>query len=61
MCYGFTLQVELPMKIFVSFDTTYLVNRYEMPFGAFIGVNHHGHSILLGCALVVNEDSGSFK
>ncbi|KAL8511426.1 hypothetical protein ACS0TY_018001 [Phlomoides rotata] len=24
----------------VSFDTTYLVNRYEMSFGAFVGVNH---------------------
>ncbi|KAL8529842.1 hypothetical protein ACS0TY_007049 [Phlomoides rotata] len=36
----------------VSFDTTYLVNRYEMPFGAFVGVNHHGQSILLGCALL---------
>lgn len=46
---------------FVSFDTTYLVNRYEMPFRAFIGVSHHGHSILLGCALMANEDSGSFK
>ncbi|KAL8488555.1 hypothetical protein ACS0TY_024730 [Phlomoides rotata] len=35
----------------VSFDTTYLVNRYKMPFASIVGVNHHGHSILLGCAL----------
>ncbi|KAI8531310.1 hypothetical protein RHMOL_Rhmol11G0126500 [Rhododendron molle] len=26
----------------VTFDTTYLVNRYEMPFAPFVGVNHHG-------------------
>ena len=26
----------------VSFDTTYLVNRYKMPFATFVGVNHHG-------------------
>ncbi|XP_042988761.1 protein FAR1-RELATED SEQUENCE 5-like [Carya illinoinensis] len=32
----------------VTFDTTYLTNRYEMPFAPFVGVNHHGQSILLG-------------
>jgi transposase-like protein len=26
-----------------------------MPFAVFVGVNHHGHSILLGCALLANE------
>ncbi|XP_072056347.1 protein FAR-RED ELONGATED HYPOCOTYL 3-like [Arachis hypogaea] len=25
----------------VSFDTTYKTNRYDMPFGSFVGVNHH--------------------
>ncbi|KAH6762419.1 hypothetical protein C2S52_019852 [Perilla frutescens var. hirtella] len=45
----------------VSFDTTYLVNRHQMPFAAFIGVNHHGHSILLGCTLVTQENTSSFK
>ncbi|XP_041025497.1 protein FAR1-RELATED SEQUENCE 5-like [Juglans microcarpa x Juglans regia] len=32
----------------VTFDTTYLTNRYEMPFAPFVGVNYHGQSILLG-------------
>ncbi|KAL8497642.1 hypothetical protein ACS0TY_021106 [Phlomoides rotata] len=32
-----------------------------MSFGAFVGVNHHGQSILLGCALVTKEDSASLK
>ncbi|KAF5462636.1 hypothetical protein F2P56_018625 [Juglans regia] len=32
----------------VTFDTTYLTNRYGMPFAPFVGVNHHGQSILLG-------------
>ncbi|KAF2295443.1 hypothetical protein GH714_032943 [Hevea brasiliensis] len=31
----------------ICFDTTYLVNRYQMPFATFVGVNHHGQSILL--------------
>ncbi|KAL7244291.1 hypothetical protein ACSBR1_016516 [Camellia fascicularis] len=26
----------------VTFDTTYLVNKYDMPFAHFVGVNHHG-------------------
>lgn len=39
----------------VSFDTTYLTNRYKMPFAPFVGVNHHGLSILLGYALLSCE------
>ncbi|XP_050232898.1 protein FAR-RED IMPAIRED RESPONSE 1-like [Mercurialis annua] len=45
----------------VSFDTTYLVNKYRMPFATVVGINHHGQSILLGCALVTHEDIRSFK
>ncbi|XP_052197225.1 protein FAR1-RELATED SEQUENCE 5-like [Diospyros lotus] len=26
----------------VTFDTTYLTNRYDMSFAPFVGVNHHG-------------------
>ncbi|XP_057471940.1 protein FAR1-RELATED SEQUENCE 5-like [Actinidia eriantha] len=44
----------------VTFDTTYLVNKYDMPFAPFVGVNHHGQSILLGCGLVLREDTSSF-
>ncbi|KAL7240042.1 hypothetical protein ACSBR2_005830 [Camellia fascicularis] len=36
----------------VTFDTTYLVNKYAMPFAPFVGVNHHGQSTLLGCGLI---------
>ncbi|XP_059454921.1 protein FAR-RED IMPAIRED RESPONSE 1-like [Corylus avellana] len=32
----------------VTFDTTYLTNKYGMPFAPFVGVNHHGQSILFG-------------
>nr|GEX02597.1 protein FAR1-related sequence 5-like [Tanacetum cinerariifolium] len=34
----------------VTFDTTYLTNQYEMPKATFVGLNHHGQSILLGRA-----------
>lgn len=44
----------------VTFDTTYLTNKYDMPFAPFVGVNHHGHSILFGCGLISNEDIETF-
>ncbi|XP_056697420.1 protein FAR1-RELATED SEQUENCE 6-like [Spinacia oleracea] len=45
----------------VCFDATYLTNSYELPFANFVGVNHHGHSLLLGCALMSHEDCDSFS
>ncbi|XP_022876838.1 protein FAR-RED IMPAIRED RESPONSE 1-like [Olea europaea var. sylvestris] len=44
----------------VTFDTTYLTNKYDMPFVPFVGVNHHGQSTLLGCGLLSNEDTNTF-
>ncbi|XP_028054186.1 protein FAR-RED IMPAIRED RESPONSE 1-like [Camellia sinensis] len=43
-----------------SFDMTYLTNKYDMPFAPFVGVNHHGQSILLGCGLLSSEDTDTF-
>lgn len=44
----------------VCFDSTYVTNNYELPFSNFVGVNHHGQTILLGCALVSHEDTETF-
>ncbi|XP_021829722.1 protein FAR-RED IMPAIRED RESPONSE 1-like [Prunus avium] len=44
----------------VTFDTTYLTNKYDMPFAPFVGVNHHGQLILLGCGLISSEDANTF-
>ncbi|XP_050875006.1 protein FAR-RED IMPAIRED RESPONSE 1 [Lathyrus oleraceus] len=44
----------------VTFDTTYLTNKYDMPFAAFVSVNHHSQSTLLGCGLLSGEDTDSF-
>ena len=33
----------------IIFDTTYLINKYNMSFAPFVIVNCHGKSILLGC------------
>ncbi|KAF2294819.1 hypothetical protein GH714_020232 [Hevea brasiliensis] len=63
-CYGFIHGVELHMRnsmMCLCFETTYLVNRYQMPFATFVGVNHHGQSIMLGCALLSHEDVETFR
>ncbi|XP_023761712.1 protein FAR1-RELATED SEQUENCE 5-like [Lactuca sativa] len=39
----------------VVFDVTYMTNKFKMPFAPFVGVNHHGQSILFGGALLENE------
>ncbi|KAG7994548.1 hypothetical protein I3843_01G062800 [Carya illinoinensis] len=44
----------------ITFDTTYLTNRYGIPFAPFVGVNHHGQSILLGAGLLSSEDTSTF-
>lgn len=45
----------------VVFDTTYCANKYNLPFAPFVGVNHHGQMILLGGALLQNEQTDMFK
>ena len=44
----------------VVFDTTYQTNKFSLPFAPFVGVNHHGQSILLGAALLENETEVTF-
>lgn len=44
----------------ISFDTTYVSNRYKFPFAPFVGVNNHGQSILFGCALLGGEEIANF-
>uniref|UniRef100_A0A2P2JSH7 Protein FAR1-RELATED SEQUENCE n=1 Tax=Rhizophora mucronata TaxID=61149 RepID=A0A2P2JSH7_RHIMU len=41
-------------------DSTYLSNKYEIPLVAFIGSNHHGQSVLLGCGLLAGETRESY-
>ncbi|XP_022897475.1 protein FAR-RED IMPAIRED RESPONSE 1-like [Olea europaea var. sylvestris] len=44
----------------VTFNSTYLTNKYDMPFAPFVGVNYHDQSTLLGCGLLSNEDTYTF-
>lgn len=45
----------------VSFDTTYVRNKYKMPLALFIGVNQHYQFMLLGCALISDESAATFS
>ncbi|XP_057463782.1 protein FAR1-RELATED SEQUENCE 6-like isoform X2 [Actinidia eriantha] len=44
----------------ISFDSTYLTSKYDMPLASFVGVNHHGQSILLGCGLLSYENEKTY-
>jgi hypothetical protein len=39
----------------ISFDTTYITNKYKMPFAPFIGVNNHFQSRLLGLCITLRR------
>lgn len=39
----------------VLFDTICLSYNYEIPLVEFVGVNHHGRTVLLGCGLLADE------
>ncbi|XP_076911980.1 protein FAR1-RELATED SEQUENCE 8-like [Bidens hawaiensis] len=45
----------------VVFDVIYMTNKFKMPFAPFVGVNHHGQSILFGGALLENEKQDTFE
>ncbi|XP_044972411.1 protein FAR1-RELATED SEQUENCE 5-like [Hordeum vulgare subsp. vulgare] len=45
----------------IFFDTTFCTNRYNMPFAPIVRVNNHLQTVLLGCALLPNEQIETFK
>lgn len=45
----------------VSFDTTYVRNKYKMPLALFVGVNQHYQFMLLGCALLSDESAMTYS
>ncbi|CAN6286205.1 unnamed protein product [Urochloa humidicola] len=44
----------------IFIDTTCLRNKYQIPLVSFLGVNHHGQLVLLGCGLLSDESTESF-
>lgn len=44
----------------IMIDTTSLTNKYEIPLISFVGINHHGQSVLLGCGILGDETVENF-
>ncbi|KAK1697083.1 hypothetical protein QYE76_013780 [Lolium multiflorum] len=45
----------------VFFDSTFCTNRYNMPFAPIVGINNHLQTVVLGCALLANENKDGFR
>ncbi|PVH66623.1 hypothetical protein PAHAL_1G300200 [Panicum hallii] len=45
----------------ITLDTSYVVSKHDMPLATFIGVNHHGQSVLMGCALLSDETAETYS
>ncbi|XP_047341797.1 protein FAR1-RELATED SEQUENCE 6 [Impatiens glandulifera] len=45
----------------IYFDNSFLSGKYETPLVAFVGVNHHGQTTLLGCGLLGGETKESYS
>jgi zinc finger SWIM domain-containing protein 3 len=43
------------------FDSTYRMNRYNLPFVPFIGLNHHRSTIVFGVGIISDETVGSYE
>jgi zinc finger SWIM domain-containing protein 3 len=49
-----------PFGDVVVFDSTYRVNRYNLPFIPFVGVNHHRSTVVFGCGILSDETIPSY-
>ncbi|XP_057761030.1 protein FAR1-RELATED SEQUENCE 5-like [Arachis stenosperma] len=45
----------------LTFDSTYNRNVYNNSLVIFSSSNHHGHTVIFGCGLLVNKDIGLYK
>lgn len=46
---------------FISFDTTYNTNRYNLKFAPIVGVTGHGDNCLFACAFLQDETTETFE
>ncbi|KAL6643809.1 hypothetical protein ACP70R_018575 [Stipagrostis hirtigluma subsp. patula] len=60
-CDGSSVEYYMEYGDLVSFDTTFLTNRYNLPFAPLVGVTGHGQTCLFGCAFMSDETTNTFK
>ena len=58
---GSTLRYYADYGDCVSFDTTYMTNRYRLPFAPFVGITGHAQTCIFGCAFLHDETTTTFK
>ena len=46
---------------FISFDTTFSTNKYNMPFAPIVGINGHAKNVIFGCALLEDQTAETFE
>jgi len=46
---------------FISFDTTFSTNMYNLPFAPIVGIDGHGSNIIFGCALLEDQTAETFE
>ncbi|CAD6226740.1 unnamed protein product [Miscanthus lutarioriparius] len=44
----------------IVFDSTYKMNRYNLPLDPFVGVNHHGSIVLFACGIISQKTIESY-
>lgn len=60
-CNGICRRNYLSFGDVVTFDTTYRTNLYQLPFGLFVGVNHHFQTVVFGGVLMTEETTSAFQ
>ncbi|WVZ48816.1 hypothetical protein U9M48_000223 [Paspalum notatum var. saurae] len=60
-CDGSALKYYAEYGDFVSFDTTHMTNRYNLPFAPFVGVTGHAQTCIFGCTFLHDQTVGTFK
>jgi hypothetical protein len=58
---GISLQWYAEYGDCVSFDTTCMTNKYNLPFAPFVGITGHTNTCLFACAFLSDETTDTFK
>ena len=48
-----------PYGDYLSFDTMFSTDMYNMPFAPIVGVNNHGNTLILACVLMQDQKANS--
>ena len=58
---GISLNWYVEYRDYLSFDTTYMTNRYNLPCAPIVGILGHTHTIISGYAFISDETTETYK